>query len=115
MNVSRDVRFSKDTPYYLAIGQEEDDFNLFSLPSSSYYDHNVCSLQQQVPEVLDIRVQPVVDQSPSTTAADLLGACPAPDVLHPSIKAPAIQGDEVPRRMSHRTRQPLPRLQECVT
>jgi transposase InsO family protein len=38
MYVSRDVRFSKDTLYYPATGQEEDDFNLFSLPSSSYYD-----------------------------------------------------------------------------
>jgi hypothetical protein len=46
MYVSRDVRFSKDTLYYPATGQEEDDFNLFSLPSSSYYDQNVCSLPQ---------------------------------------------------------------------
>jgi len=115
MNVLRDVRFSKDTLYYPATGQEEDDFNLFSLPTSSYYDHNVCSLPQQVPEVPDIRVQPIVDQSPSTSAANLLGACLALDVLHPSIEAPAIQGDEVPRRMYHRTRQPLLRLQEYVT
>jgi hypothetical protein len=88
---------------------------LFPLPSSSYYDHNVCSLPQQVPEVPDIRDQPLVDQSPSTTAADFLGACPTPDVLQPSIEAPTIQGDEVPRRMSYRTRQPPPRLQEYVT
>ena len=67
-HISRDVRFSEDTPYYPATGQEEDDFNLFPLPSSSYYDQNVCSLPQLVPEVPDIRVQPVVDQSPSTTA-----------------------------------------------
>jgi hypothetical protein len=46
---------------------------------------------------------------------DLLGACPAPDVLQPSIEAPVIQGDEVPKRMSHRTRQPPPKLQEYVT
>jgi hypothetical protein len=115
MNVSRDVRFSKDTLYYPATGQEDDDFNLFSLPTSSYYDQNVCSLPQQVPEVPDIRVQPVVDQSPSTSAANLLGACLALDVLHPSIKAPAIQSDEVLRRMYHKTRQPLLRLQEYVT
>jgi len=44
-----------------------------------------------------------------------LGACPALDVLQLIIKAPTIQGDEVPRRMSHRTRQPSPRLQEYVT
>jgi hypothetical protein len=44
-----------------------------------------------------------------------LGACPAPDVLQPSIKALTIQVDEVPRRMSHKTRQPPPRLQEYVT
>jgi hypothetical protein len=46
MYVTRDVRFFKDTPYYPATGQEEDDFNLFSLSSSSYYDQNVCSLPQ---------------------------------------------------------------------
>jgi hypothetical protein len=51
MYVLRDLRFSKDTPYYPATSQEEDDFNLFPLPSSSYYDQNVCSLPQQVPEV----------------------------------------------------------------
>ena len=34
-----------------------------------------------------------------------------PDIIvQPSIEAPVIQGDEVPRRMSHRTRQPPPRL-----
>jgi hypothetical protein len=106
---------SEDIPYYPATGQEEDDFNLFPLPSSSYYDQNVCSLPQLVPEVPDIRVLPVVDQSPSTTAADLLGVCPTPDVLQPSIEAPVIQGDEVPRRMSHITHQTPPKLQEYVT
>jgi hypothetical protein len=44
-----------------------------------------------------------------------LGACLALDVLQLIIKAPVIQGDEVPRRMSYRTRQPSPRLQEYVT
>jgi hypothetical protein len=61
-------------------------------------------MPQQVPEVLDIRVQPIVDQSPCTTAADLLGVCPAPDVLQPNIETLVIQGDEIPRRMTHRTR-----------
>jgi len=51
MYVSRDVTFTEDDPYYPAIGQEEDDLNLFPLPGSSYYDQDVCSLQQQVPEV----------------------------------------------------------------
>jgi len=78
---------------------------LFPLPSSSYYDQNICSLPQQVPKV---RVQPVFDQSPSTTAEDLPGACPALYVLQPIIKALVIQGDEVPRRMSHRTVNLLP-------
>jgi len=63
---------------------------LFPLPSSSYYDQNVCSLPQQVYEIPDIRVQPISDQSHSTTIANLLGACPTPDVLQPSIEAPAI-------------------------
>jgi hypothetical protein len=51
MYVSRDVTFTEDDPYYPAIGQEEDDLNLFPLPGSSYYDQDVCSLPQQVPEV----------------------------------------------------------------
>jgi hypothetical protein len=38
MYVSKDVRFSEDAPYYPATGQEKDDFNLFSLSNSSYYD-----------------------------------------------------------------------------
>jgi hypothetical protein len=50
-------------------------------------------------------VQPVFDQSPSTTAEDLPGACPALYVLQPIIKALVIQGDEVPR---HRTVNLLP-------